>query len=112
MPGQKSIYETFLVGRQGGGRSGGPKMPWHGRSLFTLFYQTSHSHHIPNRQKSFTLTAGPQNILNLCIPRRGEEQQSLGGEGGGDPIQTTGKKAWHSVYSVLLSISAALFIYN
>ncbi len=28
-----------------------------------------------------------------------EEQQSLEGEWVGDPIRTTGKKAWHSVYS-------------
>ncbi len=29
----------------------------------------------------------------------GEEQQSLKGEGVGDPIWTTVKKAWNSVYS-------------
>ncbi len=91
-------------------------MPLHGRSLITLFYQRP-IHIISQTDKILTLTAGPQNILNLCIPRRGEEQHNLAGEGEGgtqyrDPIQTTGKKAWHSVYSVLLSISAALFIYN
>jgi hypothetical protein len=32
--------------------------------------------------------------------QRREEQPSLAGEGR-DPIRTTGKKAWHSVYSVL-----------
>jgi hypothetical protein len=31
---------------------------------------------------------------------KGEEQQSLAGEREGDPIRTTGKKSWHSGYSV------------
>ncbi len=42
-------------------------------------------------------------IVRVCLPpwtQMGEEQQSLKGEGVGDPIRTTEKKAWHSVYSV------------
>ncbi len=38
-----------------------------------------------------------------CASRLGPKggQHSLVSEGGGDPIRTTGQKAWHSVYSVL-----------
>ncbi len=40
----------------------------------------------------------------MCLPpwtQRGEDQHSLAGEGVGDPFRTTGKKAWHYVYSAL-----------
>jgi hypothetical protein len=48
----------------------------------------------------------PPAHARVCPPwnHRGEEQHSLAGEVVGDPIRTTGKKAWHSVYSVGLGI--------
>ncbi len=43
----------------------------------------------------------PQASVSPPLVPKEEEQYLLAGEGvGGDPIRTTGKKAWHSVYSV------------
>ncbi len=45
----------------------------------------------------------PLKQVHMCLPhwtQRREEQHFLAGEG--EPIGTTGKKAWHSVYYVLL----------
>jgi hypothetical protein len=45
----------------------------------------------------------PLSRTRMCLPigpKGGWEQHSLAGEEVGDPIRTTGKKAWHSVYSV------------
>jgi hypothetical protein len=41
----------------------------------------------------------PQASVSPPWNQRGEDQQSLAVEGVRDPIRTTGKKAWHSVYS-------------
>ncbi len=46
----------------------------------------------------------PPSSFSLCVPPFLEPkvggQHSLAGEGG-EPIQTTGEKAWHSVYSAV-----------
>jgi hypothetical protein len=34
--------------------------------------------------------------------QRGGGQHSLAGEGRGEPIRTTGEKAWHSIYSMVI----------
>ncbi len=54
-----------------------------------------------NRADSSEL--GPSPRKRVCLPswtHRGEDQHSFVGEGVGNPIPTTGKKARHSVYSV------------
>jgi hypothetical protein len=43
-------------------------------------------------------------VFLLPWTQRGEEQHFLVGERVGDPIRTTGKKAWHSVCSVSSSV--------
>jgi hypothetical protein len=48
------------------------------------------SHPLPRKRVRVCLSPGP----------KGGEQHTLAGEGWGDPIRTTGQKAWHSVYSV------------
>jgi hypothetical protein len=40
-----------------------------------------------------------------CVPRWNQGgQHLLAGEGRGEPTRTNGEKAWHSVYSVVLTI--------
>ncbi len=47
----------------------------------------------------------PPPIPSSPIPKRGGEEHSLADERGvGDPIRTTGQKAWHSIVSVALMI--------
>ncbi len=50
-------------------------------------------------------SAPPTPLPLACPPLElngGGGQHSLDGEGAGGPILTTGEKAWHSVYSVVL----------
>jgi hypothetical protein len=39
------------------------------------------------------------------------EQNTLAGEGAGDPIRTTGEKAWHSVYRVYAMLHSGQYGY-
>ncbi len=58
--------------------------------------------------------APPQASVSLPPRTEGEGQHSLAGEGVGDPIRTTGEKAWHSVYSVAwaLDVYKQIRVYN
>ncbi len=48
----------------------------------------------------------PPPLASVSSPSytKGEKQHSLAGEGVGDPVWTTGKKAWHSVYYTKTSV--------
>jgi hypothetical protein len=53
------------------------------------------------------LAPPPTLLLGECVPPQEPEgggvQHSLAGEGAGKPIRTTGEKAWHSVYSNIVT---------
>jgi hypothetical protein len=50
----------------------------------------------------FVRIGSPSAVPALLEPRG--RQHSLAGEGVGKPIRTNGKKAWHSVYSVVSAV--------
>jgi hypothetical protein len=48
--------------------------------------------------------------MSPSLEPRGGGQHSLAGDGAGEPIWTTGEKAWHSVYSETRTETVLKFI--